>query len=188
MDELKNYFKKDDLAASVWSTKYKDEGEITPDDMHWRLAKAFAKKEFEYLKKLDKNKVKTLSYEGQKYIAEVMDLNLQELEMYFYLLFKYFKYIVPQGSIMEILGTAKIASLSNCVVIASSYDSYSGIMYSDTQLTALFKRRCGVGQDLSNLRPTNTKVNNAAKTTSGVVSFAERFSNTTREVAQSGRK
>jgi len=89
---------------------------------------------------------------------------------------------------MSTLGTSKIASLSNCVVLPKLYDSYSGILYADTQLTALYKRRCGVGLDLSPLRPSNSPVNNAALSTTGICSFMERFSNTTREVAMLGRR
>src|SRR5210317_2614258 len=81
-----------------------------------------------------------------------------------------------------------IASLSNCVVIPPVYDSYGGIFYTDQQLAQLFKRRCGVGVDLSNLRPGGAQVSNAAGTTTGAVSFMNRFSNTTREVAQNGRR
>ncbi|NJX17066.1 ribonucleoside-diphosphate reductase, adenosylcobalamin-dependent, partial [Tamlana crocina] len=81
-----------------------------------------------------------------------------------------------------------IASLSNCVVVPPVYDSYGGILHTDQQLVQLFKRRCGVGVDLSGLRPKNAQVSNSAGTTTGAVSFMERFSNTTREVAQNGRR
>src|SRR5690606_19744287 len=102
---------------------------------------------------------------------------------------KDFKYSIPQGSVMAALGNDQmIASLSNCVVVPPVYDSYGGILYTDQQLVQLFKRRCGVGVDLSDLRPKNAQVSNAAGTTTGAVSFMERFSNTTREVAQNGRR
>src|SRR3546814_7523448 len=81
-----------------------------------------------------------------------------------------------------------IASLSNCVVVPPVYDSYGGICYTDEQLAHLFKRRCGVGVDISGLRPRNARVSNAAGTTTGAITFMERFSNTTREVAQNGRR
>jgi ribonucleoside-diphosphate reductase alpha chain len=81
-----------------------------------------------------------------------------------------------------------IASLSNCVVLPEIYDSYGGIFFTDQQLAQLFKRRCGVGIDISTIRPTGAPVLNAAGTTTGAVSFMERFSNTTREVAQHGRR
>lgn len=103
--------------------------------------------------------------------------------------FDKFNYVIPQGSIMAGLGNKNmLASLSNCVVMPEIYDSYGGIFETDQQLAQLFKRRCGVGVDLSSLRPANTTVSNAAGTTSGAVSFMERFSNTTREVAQNGRR
>src|SRR6185312_2178770 len=98
-------------------------------------------------------------------------------------------YVIPQGSVMFGLGNKFVtASLSNCVVLPEIYDSYGGIMYTDQQLAQLFKRRCGVGIDISTLRPSGIGVNNAAGTTTGAVSFMERFSNTTREVAQNGRR
>ena len=109
-----------------------------------------------------------------------------EEEIYSYL--KDFKFIIPQGSVMATLGTDDIASLSNCVVLEPPLDSYNSIMYVDTQLTALYRRRCGVGIDISNLRPNMSPVNNAAKYTAGFVPFMKRYSNTTREVAINGRR
>jgi len=104
-------------------------------------------------------------------------------------LFKDFKYVIPQGSVMSSLGNKSvIASLSNCVVVPPVFDSYGGIFQTDEQLAQLFKRRCGVGVDISNLRPKGANVSNAAGSTSGAVSFMVRFSNTTREVAQNGRR
>ena len=82
----------------------------------------------------------------------------------------------------------KLASLSNCIVVPEMHDSYGGVFYTDQQLAQLFKRRCGVGVDISNLRPSGARVSNAAGSTSGAVSFMNRFSNTTREVAQNGRR
>src|SRR5690606_18943923 len=100
-----------------------------------------------------------------------------------------FRDIVPQGSVMASLGDpTRLASLSNCVVIPAPVDSYGGIFRNDQQLAQLFKRRCGVGFDLSTLRPEGASVSNAARTSTGAVSFMERFSNTTREVAQKGRR
>lgn len=106
-----------------------------------------------------------------------------------YRLFKQFKYVVPQGSVMAALGNPySIASLSNCIVLPELHDSYGGVFYADQQLAQLFKRRCGVGLDISPLRPANHPVSNSAGTSTGAVSFMERFSNTTREVAQNGRR
>jgi len=177
------YFNGDELAADVWINKYclKDsEGNLyekSPDDMHIRLANEFSEKEMLYEDKFNEN----LSEYGKKRSK----LNKNKIYEYF----KDFKYISPQGSIMNILGNKKvIGSLSNCVVIPRPYDSYGGILYSDQQLTQLFKRRCGVGIDISTLRPENSPVTNAAGSSTGAVSFMERFSNTTREVGQSGRR
>jgi len=179
----KAYFNGDELAATTWMNKYalknqKDEFlEKTPADMHRRMAKMFAKIEQKYpavkspgLSEYGKNRDK---------LTEEKIFNL----------FDRFKYTIPQGSIMFGLGNDQvIASLSNCVVIPAPFDSYGGIMYTDQQLVQLFKRRCGVGTDLSNLRPKDAGVSNAARTTTGAVSFMHRFSFTTREVAQNGRR
>ena len=182
-EATKSYFKADELAATTWINKYtlKDaQGnflEKTPADMHRRMAKMFAKTEQKYPAVKSKN----LSAYGQKRDT------LTEQKIFD--LFDRFKYTIPQGSIMFGLGNDQvIASLSNCVVIPAPYDSYGGIMYTDQQLVQLFKRRCGVGTDLSKLRPKDAHVSNAARTTTGAVSFMHRFSFTTREVAQNGRR
>lgn len=179
----KSYFNGDELAATTWMNKYalKDSQghflEKTPADMHRRMAKMFAKIEQKY----PIVKTKALSDYGQK--RESLT------EQRIFDLFDGFKYTIPQGSIMFGLGNNQvIASLSNCVVIPAPFDSYGGIMYTDQQLVQLFKRRCGVGTDLSKLRPKDADVSNAARTTTGAVSFMHRFSFTTREVAQNGRR
>ncbi len=182
------YFDGDELAATTFLQKYaiKDKDgnylEKTPDDMHARLAREFARKETEYLKKgLSTENFKNLSSYGKKRSA------LDEKKIYEY--FSGFKYIIPQGSVMASLGNKDVlASLSNCIVLPEIYDSYGGIFFADQQLAQLFKRRCGVGLDISTLRPKSMHVSNAAGTTTGAVSFMERFSNTTREVAQNGRR
>jgi ribonucleoside-diphosphate reductase alpha chain len=165
------YFKGDELAARVWATKYalKDSYgntyELTPDDMHWRLAHEVARIEKKYPN----------------------PLSVEEL----YELFKDFKYIVPQGSPMTGIGNNfQIASLSNCFVIGNepAADSYGGIMKIDQEQVQLMKRRGGVGHDLSHIRPHGSPVLNSALTSTGVVPFMERFSNSTREVAQDGRR
>lgn len=177
------YFQEDELAATTWMKKYavkNEKGEYkesSPEDMHHRMAKEFARIE----KKLKSNIKEGLSVYGKKreFLSEERIFNL----------FDKFKYVIPQGSVMSALGNKYIiASLSNCVVVPSTYDSYGGIMHTDEQLAQLFKRRCGVGVDISNLRPKNAHVSNASETTTGAVSFMERFSNTTREVAQNGRR
>src|SRR5690625_660717 len=179
------YFGGDELSATTWMNKYAvktPEGvylEKTPDDMHRRMAREFARIEEKYQK--SDRPSKNLSEYGQKRSA------LDEKAIYQF--FKEFKYVIPQGSVMAALGNKEmIASLSNCVVVPPVFDSYGGIMYTDQQLVQLFKRRCGVGVDISGLRPKNAPVSNAAGTTTGAVSFMERFSNTTREVAQHGRR
>ncbi|EID75560.1 adenosylcobalamin-dependent ribonucleoside-diphosphate reductase [Imtechella halotolerans] len=165
------YFGGDDLAARVWVNKYalKDsQGRIyerTPDDMHRRIAKEIARIELRYPNPMSEEEV--------------------------YDLIKNFKYIVPQGSPMAGIGNPyQIASLSNCFVIGNEgmSDSYGGIMKIDQEQVQLMKRRGGVGHDLSHIRPKGSAVKNSALTSTGLVPFMERYSNSTREVAQDGRR
>ena len=165
------YFGGDELAAKVWVNKYavKDSfGNIyekTPDDMHWRIANEISRVEAKYANPLDAQRIHDL-LEG-------------------------FKYIVPQGSPMTGIGNNyQIASLSNCFVIGNegSSDSYGAIMKTDEEQVQLMKRRGGVGHDLSDIRPKGSPVKNSALTSTGLVPFMERFSNSTREVAQDGRR
>ena len=165
------YFKGDELAARVWVNKYavKDSfGNIfekSPEDMHWRIANEVARIEAKY-----KN-----------------GLNAQRL----YELLDHFKYIVPQGSPMTGIGNDfQVASLSNCFVIGidGAADSYGGIIRIDEEQVQLMKRRGGVGHDLSHIRPKGSPVKNSALTSTGLVPFMERYSNSTREVAQDGRR
>ena len=165
------YFKGDELAARVWVNKYavKDSfGNIfekSPEDMHWRIANDVARIEAKY-----KN-----------------GLNAQQL----YELLDHFKYIVPQGSPMTGIGNDfQVASLSNCFVIGidGAADSYGGIIRIDEEQVQLMKRRGGVGHDLSHIRPKGSPVKNSALTSTGLVPFMERYSNSTREVAQDGRR
>ena len=186
MPKLLEYFNGDVMASEVWLNKYclkNSKGqffETSPEDMHKRMAKEFASAENKYIVDLNV-KSKALSAYGQK------RENLTEDKIFNY--FDKFKYIIPQGSVMASLGNPYVfASLSNCIVLPEVYDSYGGIMYSDQQLVQLMKRRCGVGIDISTLRPTDSSVSNSAGSSTGSVSFMERFSNTTREVAQSGRR
>ncbi len=165
------YFKGDELAANVWMNKYalKDsEGNIyeqTPDDMHWRIAREIARIE-------------------QKYPNP---MSVEEV----YMLLKDFKYIIPQGGPMAGIGNDfQVSSLSNCFVIGNkgNSDSYGGIMKIDQEQVQLMKRRGGVGHDLSHIRPAGSPVKNSALTSTGIVPFMERYSNSTREVAQDGRR
>lgn len=180
-----SYFNGDELAATTWINKYALKNsrgvyaEATPDDMHHRMAKEFGRIETKY------NNIETQTEGLSTYGLKRKPLTEKEI----YNLFKDFKYVIPQGSVMFGLGNNEIiASLSNCVVIPPVYDSYGGIFYTDQQMAQLFKRRCGVGVDLSELRPRDARVSNAAGSTTGAVSFMNRFSATTREVAQNGRR
>jgi len=186
LTEALAYFKGDDLAATTWLNKYalRDKDghlvESGPADMHRRMAKEFARIEAKYMP-VPAEKRAMLSAYGKT--REHLD------EERIFKLFDGFRDVVPQGSVMASLGDRyRLASLSNCVVIPSPLDSYGGIFHNDQQLAQLFKRRCGVGFDLSTLRPEGAHVSNAARTSTGAVSFMERFSNTTREVAQKGRR
>ncbi len=180
-----SYFNNDELAATTWINKYavkNKEGkflERTPDQMHKRMAKEFSRIESKYAQ--ENPPLENLSTYGKKRKPLTNDS--------IYKLFKDFKYVIPQGSVMFGLGNNEmVASLSNCIVIPPVYDSYGGIFYADQQMAQLFKRRCGVGVDLSDLRPKDATVSNAAGSTTGAVSFMHRFSKTTREVAQNGRR
>lgn len=182
--ELLDYFGGDELAAPTWLRKYAVEGELTPDDMHKRMAKEFAKVEEKYHKQ-------EADRDGEIPWSALSDYGLERGALGYtqiYDLFKGFKYVVPQGSIMSQLGSPTIGSLSNCFVAGQPYDSYGGIMQKDQELVQLMKRRGGVGLDLSTLRPSGTDTTNAAKTSTGAISFMERYSNSTREVAQNGRR
>ncbi|MBO7488415.1 MAG: adenosylcobalamin-dependent ribonucleoside-diphosphate reductase, partial [Bacteroidales bacterium] len=167
----KDYFKGDELAASVWVSKYalKDSDgniyEVNPDMMHDRIASEFARIEEKYPNPLDKKEI--------------------------FALLKDFKYVIPQGGPMSGIGNNnQVVSLSNCFVIGhdNPADSYGGILMIDEEQVQLMKRRGGVGHDLSHLRPTGTPVLNSALSSTGVVPFMERYSNSTREVAQDGRR
>ncbi len=165
------YFGGDELAARVWVNKYamKDSfGNIfekSPEDMHWRIAREIARIEKKYANPIPVEKV-----------FELLD---------------HFRYIVPAGSPMTGIGNDhQIASLSNCFVIGldGNADSYGAIMRIDEEQVQLMKRRGGVGHDLSHIRPKGSPVNNSALTSTGLVPFMERYSNSTREVAQDGRR
>lgn len=165
------YFKGDELAARVWVNKYavKDSfGNIyekSPADMHWRLANEIARIESNYPNPLS--------------AQELFDV------------FDHFKYIIPQGSPMTGIGNNfQVASLSNCFVIGleGAADSYGAIIRIDEEQVQLMKRRGGVGHDLSHIRPKGSPVKNSALTSTGLVPFMERYSNSTREVAQDGRR
>tara|TARA_R110000787_G_scaffold2353_12_gene9423 strand:- start:3193 stop:5622 length:2430 start_codon:yes stop_codon:yes gene_type:complete len=166
-----DYFNGDDLATNVWMTKYAlknkegDFTESTPDEMHRRLAKEFGRME--------------KKFGGPRALSEDS----------IYEVFKNFKYVVPQGSPMMGVGNNFVnVSLSNCVVVDSPSDSISSIMDSGKELANLFKRRCGVGIDISELRPEGSTVNNSAGTTTGAWSFADLYSYVCRMIGQNGRR
>ena len=170
-DAALEYFKGDELAARVWSSKYslKDSDgnfyELTPDDMHHRIAGEIARIESKYPSPMSEEEV--------------------------FELLRRFRYIVPQGSPMAGIGnTYQVGSLSNCFVIGldGHPDSYGGIIRIDEEQVQLMKRRGGVGHDLSHIRPKGSAVKNSALTSTGLVPFMERYSNSTREVAQDGRR
>ena len=170
-EESLKYFEGDELAARVWVSKYalKDSyGKIyekSPVDMHWRIANEIAR--------IEKNYPNPITAEE---IFGLMD---------------HFKYIIPQGSPMTGIGNDyQVASLSNCFVIGvdGPSDSYGAIIKMDEEQVQLMKRRGGVGHDLSDIRPKGSPVKNSALTSTGLVPFMERYSNSTREVAQDGRR
>jgi ribonucleoside-diphosphate reductase alpha chain len=167
------YFNGDEFAAKVFVDKYalqNQQGvylELTPKDMHKRLASEFARIEKKYKNPLSEEEI--------------------------FSLIDRFKYIVPQGSPMSAIGNPfQLQSISNCFVIqgvhSNKLDSYGGIMLADQELAQIMKRRGGCGLDISGIRPKDVLTNNAAKTTDGIAVFQERFSNTCREVAQNGRR
>ena len=171
IEKSTEYFKGDSLAATVWVSKYalkNTQGqllELTPEDMHHRIAGE--------IHKIEKNYPNPMSEE------EIFEL------------IRNFKYIIPQGSPMAGIGNDfQIGSLSNCFVIGTEglADSYGGIMKIDQEQVQLMKRRGGVGHDLSHIRPRDSLVKNSALTSTGIVPFMERYSNSTREVAQEGRR
>lgn len=163
------YFKGDTLAAGVFLDKYAltdprgDILEATPNEMHRRMAKEFARIEAKYPHPMSEEEI--------------------------FALFKDFKYVVPQGSPMAGVGNPyQLMTLSNCYTIEPPFDSYGGILKTDQELVQLMKRRAGVGVDVSNIRPKGMNTKNAAKSTDGIGVFMERFSNSCREVAQGGRR
>jgi len=163
------YFQGDEFAAKVFVDKYalqNKEGEfleLTPSDMHRRLAKEFARIEAKYPNPMSEEEI--------------------------FGLLDHYRFIVPQGSPMFGIGNEHyVQSLGNCFVVESPHDSYGGILKTDQEMAQLMKRRAGVGTDIANIRPKGMPTKNAAKTTDGIGIFIHRYSNTCREVAQSGRR
>jgi ribonucleoside-diphosphate reductase alpha chain len=170
-EETTRYFGGDSLAGSTWVKKYalKDsDGKIyesNPDQMHWRIANEISR-------------IETKKGYSDPLSAERVHSLLKD-----------FRYIVPQGSPASGIGNEhQVVSLSNCFVIGNDADSYGGILQTDQEQVQLMKRRGGVGHDLSHIRPSRSRVKNSALTSTGIVPFMERYSNSTREVAQDGRR
>jgi len=169
IEEAVNYFGGEELPATVWAEKYAARNlqsvrvEVSPTQMHRRLAKEFAR--------IEKKKFKKPYSED-----------------YLFSLFDKFSSVIPQGSPMAGIGVEQLVSLSNCFVVAPPTDSYGGIMRTDEQMVQLCKRRGGVGTDLSHIRPDDLPTSNSARKATGVVPFMRRYSNTIREVGQAGRR
>lgn len=180
------YFNNDNLAATTWINKYarrdKDGNllDLTPDDMHKRMAKAFAEIEEKYRHKLNPDDNLKLSEYG--YSREELT------EEKIYNLFKNFKYVIPAGSVMSGIGNFAPVSLSNCWVINGPQDSLDDIFRVCNEQSQLMKRRGGVGFDISFLRPNGAIVNNSAKSSTGAASFMQLFSHVTNTIAQNGRR
>ena len=161
--ELLDYFHGDELASSTWLNKYAQSGDKTPNDMHRRMAKEFARIEMNYPNPLSEEEI--------------------------YDMFKGFKYVIPGGSIMATLGVDnQLVSTSNCTVLDGPDDTINSIMDTARNMANLFKRRCGVGFDLSKLRPRAAKVANSANSSTGAASFMDIYSLVTNTISQNGRR
>ena len=180
------YFNGDNLAATTWINKYAmrdKEGNLvekTPEDMHRRMAKAFALKEEHYrynVKESDQLKLSEYGYKREELTYDKI-----------FNLFKDFKYIIPAGSVMSGIDNPAPVSLSNCWVIAPPGDSLDEIFRVCNEQSQLMKRRGGVGFDISKLRPSGAAVNNSAKSSTGAASFMDLFSHVTNTIAQNGRR
>lgn len=196
--ELLRYFRGDELAAQAWTNKYALEGEMTPDDMHKRLALEYAKVELQFIekdeylnKKIDllsdygKNRLKHIQYliyNNSEYKEEIIANKI------FLPLLEKFENIIPGGSVMANLGKPSPTSLSNCFVLGQPEDDIESIFNYARDAAQLYKRRGGVGIDISFLRPRNAEVNNASKTSTGSVSFMDLYSEVTKLIGQEGRR
>ena len=177
MIEKENYFENDELAYDVWKSKYQLNNE-TLDEFFERIAKEFTR--LDNFKNAENIDISKLSHYGQERLK-------QDRYKSFYNLFKDFKYIIPGGSVLAGLGSGKPVSLSNCFVLKTG-DSVEEIFDTASNMSQIYKRRGGVGVDLSSLRPNGAGVNNAAKTTGGVVPFMDLYSQVTTTIGQNGRR
>src|ERR1035437_543584 len=180
MIEIEDYFKNDDLARKVWIDKYRLNDETLPEFFN-RLASEFARKDnFARVSNLSKEKYADLSDYGKDRTDR--DFKQDVLEF-----FTDFKYIIPGGSVLAGLGSGKLVSLSNCFVTPTD-DSIADIFNTARDMSQIYKRRGGNGTELSPIRPAKAYVNNAAKTTGGIVPFAELYSKVTETIGQDGRR
>lgn len=175
------FFHGDQLAAQVWTSKYRLDGEVSPVDMASRCTKAI----YPHLKIriediLKKSKSISNYRDLIEYLESFSEDSLQKL-------FETFT-IIPGGSVLAGIGTDKPVSLSNCYVLSSPEDNYPSILSKTLLAAELYKRRGGTGVDLSKIRPNGAKVNNAAETSTGIVTVLDQYSSTTINVAQNGRK
>lgn len=190
-EQVLEYFKGDELATDVFLSKYSLKGKESPDEMHDRLAKEFARvlwSEYGYIE-YTSHPIKHLSKFGDYFFTNLWESDtLEDVVIYIKSLFNNFEYIVPQGSVMGGVGTGAPVSYSNCFVIQSPEDSIESIMNTARDMAQIYKRRGGVGLDISNLRPNGSSVSNAAKTSTGAVSFMSLYSHITEVIGQEGRR
>lgn len=188
-ENVKQYFNGDQLAADVWWQKYRAENEIHPIQMVNRLTNEITKYGQKWLSGCSRIE-KDLSEYGKELFLKYFDTNNKEkyLRDVVFKNLDGFKRIVLGGSMNSGIGANNYSSLSNCLVLGAPEDSYAGILWKDHELVECMKRRCGVGIALDNIRPSGARVNNQSKISSGVAQFMERFSNTTRECSQNGRR
>lgn len=185
-NEILEYFKGDELATKAFISKYSLNGNETPDEMHRRLAKEFARIEDSFDTEIKPENFNLLSEYGTERARRMYYAG--GAEDYFYSLFKNFTYIVPQGSVMAGVGTGEPVSYSNCFVIPSPEDNIESIINTGRDMGQIFKRRGGDGFDLSKIRPAGSAVNNAAKRSTGVPGFMPLYSAITTTIAQEGRR
>jgi ribonucleoside-diphosphate reductase alpha chain len=182
-----SYFDNDELASSVFLNKYSLNKEENPKKMHIRLAKEFARIDKKYTENFP-DELKTLSPYGCNRFLTSMFCDTKELSSYIFSKFKHFNFIIPGGSVMQGLGSDNNTSLSNCFVLESPDDSIESIFNTARDAAQIYKRRGGVGIDISKLRPNGAKVNNSASSSTGAVSFMHLYSEVTKIICQEGRR
>ena len=190
-EQVLEYFKGDELATDVFLSKYSLNGQETPDEMHQRLAKEFARvlwNEYGYIEHTSQP-ISNLSKFGSYFFTNLWESNtLEDVVIYIKSLFNNFEYIVPQGSVMAGLGTNKAVSLSNCFFNGAMEDNINSIYDTTKSMAEIGKRRGGTSTDLSLLRPKGSVVNNSSNTSSGAVSFLDLIDVTGKLIGQEGRK